>query len=106
RHAVRLFATDVDRRMGGLAEMPEACSLRRLVRAKARIDARLRDEIARDVLGEERVVGHVGVERADDVIAIAPRLGDGEVLLVAVRLREAHEVEPMAAPGLSERGRR
>src|SRR5690606_28592259 len=37
RHAVRLFATDVDRRMGGLAEMPEACALRRLVRAKARI---------------------------------------------------------------------
>ena len=50
---------------------------------------------------EELVVRQVGVERPDDVVAVAPGVGDLEVELVAVRLGVADEVEPVPAPALA-----
>ena len=73
----------------------------RLVRAVLRIAARLRQQVAGDVFDHELVEGQVGVEGADDVVAVAPGVGDVEVELVAVRLGVADQVEPVAAPALA-----
>ena len=78
----------------------------RLVEALRRVEARLLQQIAGDVFRDELVVGHVGVEGADDVIAVLVGVGDGVVELVAARLAVAHQVEPVPRPALAELRRR
>lgn len=73
--------------------------------AGPRVAPWLGDPVAGDVFGYESVVRQVCVERADDVIAIAMRLGDLEVEFVALRLGEADEVEPVPAPAFAVSGR-
>ena len=60
-----------------------------------------RDLVAGKLLGDETVVGHVVVQGADDVVAIAPGLGTIGVRAVAVRLGVAHQVEPVPGPALA-----
>ena len=57
--------------------------------------------VAGELFAEEAVVGLVGIEGADHVIAVAPGVGFGIVAFVTVALGEAHEVEPVAAPLLA-----
>ena len=78
--------------------MPRIDSLK----PSAGLQARLRQQVAGEVLRDELVVGHVGVEGADDVIAVLVGVGDGGVELVAARLGVAHQVEPVPAPALAE----
>ena len=47
------------------------------------------------------VVGLVAVEGADDVVAIAPGVGAVRVVLEAVGVGVADDVEPVAAPALA-----
>ena len=60
-----------------------------------------RDDIARDLLAKELVVGLVGVQRIDDVVAIAPRIRAEFVALKAVRVRVMRDVEPVACPAFA-----
>ncbi len=57
--------------------------------------------VAGELLADEAVVRLVVVERADDVVAVAPGARLGVVALVAVGLGEADEVEPVPAPLLA-----
>ena len=57
--------------------------------------------VAGDLFLDEAVVGLVGVEGLDDVVAIAPGVGARLVGLEAVGLGVAGEVEPVAAPALA-----
>ena len=50
--------------------------------------------IRRDLLFHEPPVRRVGVERGDEVIAVAPRVGPHAVLIVPVCLREVNRVHP------------
>ena len=54
--------------------------------------------VAGDLLMDEPVVRFVGVERADDVVAILPRVGIVQVAVQAGGLAVAGHVEPGAAP--------
>ena len=54
--------------------------------------------VAGELLFDEFVVGLVAVETLHDVIAIAPGVGAVHVVLVAIALGEADDVEPVAAP--------
>ena len=56
---------------------------------------------ARDLLDDETVVGHVGVERVDDPVAIPPYVADRAVPLQPARLAVPRQVQPMPAPALS-----
>ena len=47
---------------------------------------------------DELVVGHVGVVRVDDPVAIPPRTGLDAVTFVAVSLGKANEIEPVPPP--------
>src|SRR5215510_12315505 len=57
--------------------------------------------VARDLLFDESVVWLVFVERLDDVIAIAPRVGASLVGLEPLALRVTRQVQPVARPLLA-----
>ena len=63
-----------------------------------RIFRRLGNLISRELLDDKLIVGFVCVKGIDDVVAVAPDVRLGVVPLEAVRLRIAHEVEPVARP--------
>jgi len=54
--------------------------------------------IAGELLQNEPRIRLIGVERTNNVIAVAPRLGTVSILLVAVRFGVAHQVEPVPGP--------
>jgi len=76
-----------------------------LVDAARCVDARRLQQVARDVLADQLVVGHVLVERADQVVAILIRVGDRRVAFGAVGVRVAHDVHPVPRPALAVGGR-
>ena len=57
--------------------------------------------VAGKLLGQEAVVGFVGVERPDDVVAVTPGVGAKGILAIAVRLGIADQVEPVPRPALA-----
>ncbi len=57
--------------------------------------------IAGELLGQEAVVGFVGVEGPDDIVAVTPGMGTKGILPVTVRLGIADEVEPVPPPALA-----
>ena len=61
--------------------------------------------VTSELFTDETVVGQVGVESLDDVVAVRPGVGAGEVGLETVGLGEARHVQPMARPFLAEPGR-
>ena len=63
-------------------------------------------DVAGDLLADELVVRLVGVEGVDDVVAVAPGLGHGEVGRLAGRVGVADHVEPVPAPLLAVGRRR
>ena len=60
-----------------------------------------RHQVAGDLFVNEAVEGLVAVERVDDVVAIAEGVGESDVLVEAVRVGIAGDVEPVAAPTLT-----
>ena len=103
-HAVALVLADVHGRVDFLAEEPEAGAEDGFVPAGGGVEAGLRDEVAGEVFDDELVVRHVGVESADDVVAVVVGVRDDRLELVAARLGVTDEVEPVARPALAERG--
>src|SRR2546428_12844050 len=59
-----------------------------------------RQLVARKLLQNEAVVRLVAVERADHVVAIAPHLGADLIVLVAVGIGVARQVQPVPRPAL------
>ena len=74
-----------------------------LVEAERAIPAR-REQIAGDLLLHEAIVGQVGVEGADEVVAVAPGVRIEVVVLGAVSLGVAREVHPVPRPAFAEGG--
>src|SRR5690606_9229571 len=81
---------------------PDEEEARRDALAVALLDRVVGEEVARDLLEEETVDRHVGVDRVDDPVPVAPRLAEEEVLVEAVRVGVARKIEPMASPTLAE----
>src|SRR5439155_1016028 len=61
--------------------------------------------VAGDLLLHEAGVRLVGIEGANDVVAVRPGVGPRLVLVVAVRVAVMHHVEPVAGPALAVGGR-
>ena len=91
-------SANVDRGLFSLPEPPEGRSLDRFVGSVARIAARRREQVAREVLGDECVVGEIVIEGTHHVVAIRPDSRNVEVEFVPIRFREAHEIEPVTSP--------
>jgi hypothetical protein len=87
----------------GLVHEPERSRAdRRFGKVGLRITSRFGEQVPGDVLVDQLVVGDVVAERADQVVAVAPRLRHREVELVTHRLGVADEVEPVAREALPE----
>ena len=93
-----LVLADVHRRMRSLAEEIKTAAEDRLVVPVCQVSPGLIKQVARNLFHHEPVVGQVGVERTDDVVAIAKRIGDVVVELVPVGLGVADQIEPVAGP--------
>ena len=65
-----------------------------------------RKQVACDLLLEKLVVGFVGVERLDHVVAILIGIGVGHVFIHAVRVGISRQVEPVPSPALAVARRR
>ena len=90
-------------RLGGLRPEGEEAGRDELAVALAVVLRR--HLVARDLLPDKDIKRPVLVEGGDDVIAIAPSVGEGGVAaepVVAVRLAVAGHVEPMASPAFAE----
>jgi len=55
-------------------------------------------DVAGDLLADELVVGEIGVETVDDIIAVTPRVRAELVVFETVTLGVADHVQPVAAP--------
>ena len=69
---------------------------------EAAAQARLRQQVAGDRLADQLRPGHVVVEGADQVVAVAPGVGDRRVALGTVGFGVAHPVHEVARPLLAE----
>ncbi len=74
----------------------------RFVDALGSVDARLGQQVASHVFAHELIVGHVGVERADQIVAVVRGADDFRIALGAVRFGIANPVHPVAGPALAE----
>ena len=77
----------------------------RFVQALRLVVAGALQQVAGQVLPNQLVVGNVGVQGADQVIAVAPRLGQIRIALAPVRLGVTHQIHPVPRPALAEVGR-
>ena len=77
-----------------------------LVEAEGGVEAGFFEEVAGEVFADELVVGDVGVEGADEIVAVAPRVGHGCIALAAVGIGVARPIHPMTRPAFAETGRR
>ena len=55
-----------------------------------------RIDITRDLLTQKQIVGFVGIERTDDVVAVAPGIVTALIALKAVGVGVMRDVEPVA----------
>ena len=62
------------------------------------------EDIRRQLLADEALPRHIAVQRADDVVAIAPSVRAEDVVLEAVGVREVDRVQPVAGPALAVAG--
>ena len=85
-----------------LAEPVEGGPDGRLVEPAVVVPAGVGQEVAGDLLADEPVVGQVVVEGPDDVVPIAPGVGNIIIPLVPVRLREPDHVQPVPREPLPE----
>ena len=73
-------------------------------RGEALVGRRLRQQVPGELFGDEAIEGQVGVKGFDDVIAPAPH-GTGGVVVEAVRVGIAGDVEPVLGEAFAESGR-
>ena len=104
-HVAHLLVDRVDRLVAVLDHPEVRGADRGLVQPLLRIGARGGQQVARDMLPDEAVVGHVGVEGANQIVAVAPGLRDGRVAFAAMRVGVADEVHPVAGEVLAVAGR-
>ena len=63
------------------------------------------EDVSRNLLLNEAIVGLVGIERIDDVVAISPGLPCGDAATLAQIVGIARQIEPVPSPALAESGR-
>ena len=74
----------------------------RFIEPGGRVDARIFEQVPRQILAKHLVVGNAGVERANQVVAVPPSHRKPEIPLATVRLAVAYPVHPVARPVFPE----
>ena len=63
-----------------------------------RFEAAIRNQVPCDILDKELIDGFVCVEALDDVIAVAPGIAEGDVLVQPIGVSVSCDIEPMPPP--------
>ena len=58
-------------------------------------------QISGDLPAGEFVIGEIGVQRANDPVAVGPRVGPNRIALESVGLTKADDIQPMPCPAFS-----
>ena len=93
--AIGLVLRNVNRRVNLLAQKPEARADHRLICTRDRVDPRILDEVASDLLSNELVVWQIVIEGLHDPIAVTPDIWNRKVKLMAAGLAVANHIQPM-----------
>ena len=93
--AIGLVLRNVNRRVNLLAQKPEARADHRLICTRDRVDPRILDEVAGDLLSNELVVWQIVIEGLHDPIAVTPDIWNRKVKLMAAGLAVANHIQPM-----------
>ena len=96
--SIRLVLAGVDRRVNPFPQMPKPSPQNRLVPTKNRMHPRCLQQISRQMLDEELIIRHIGIQRPNDIVAIRLRRRDIFIELMTSRLRKTDQVEPMPRP--------
>ena len=91
-----LLIDRVDRLVAVFDHAEVAGAYGRLIELFRFVEARGLQQVASELFADELVVGDVGIEGADEVIAVAPGLRDGRIAFAAVRVGVADEIHPVA----------
>ncbi len=96
-----LFIEGIDRLVAVLDKAEVAGAEGGFVQVFAGIEPRLGEEVARDLLADELVIRDIGVEGADEVVAVPPRLGNAGITFAAMGVGIADEVHPVTGEVLA-----
>ena len=94
-HVADLLVDGVDRLIAMFDHAEVAGAYGRLIELFRFVEARGLQQVAGELFADELVVRDVGIEGADEVIAVAPSLWDGGIAFAAVRVGVADEVHPV-----------
>ncbi len=72
-----------------------------LVGAGPGVQAGRVEEVAREMLHDKLVVGHIGIEGAHQVVPVTPGICDPEVAFMATGFGIADKIHPMSRPSLA-----
>ena len=76
-----------------------------LVDAQCRVHSGGGEQVACQMLPDQLVVGDVGIQGPNQVVAVTPRVGRVRIAFAAMGLAVADQVHPVAGPVLAELGR-
>ncbi len=62
------------------------------------IDSGVGQQISGELLDRELIVRHIAIERVDDPVSIAPRIGPELIGLVTIAIRIAGQIQPVPRP--------
>ena len=96
--AIAFVLPDIDRRVDLFTKEWPPGSQDGLICFCLGVETRRRKKVAGNVFSDKIVVGNVGVKRTDQVVSVAPCVGDSEITLVAPRFRITNEIHPVARP--------
>ena len=99
-----LIALDIDGSVSGFAQKPKACSNDGFVETRIWVKPRGGQQVARQMLPNELIVGNVRVEGPDQIIAILMCTRNGIVELMSAGFRIPNEVHPVTRPTFTKVG--
>ena len=65
------------------------------------IAARIRQKVSRKLFVEEPIDGLIRIDRRNDIVAVPPGIDVNEVLIHAIRIRIAGNIQPVPPPALT-----
>ena len=88
--------------MHPFTQMPKPGPQYRLVEVFGWVDSRRRQQVARDMLANQLVVGRVGIQGPNHVVPILICIRRVVVELVASGFCEPHQIQPMSTPAFTK----
>ena len=90
--AIRLVLANIDWRVDPFTQVPKASPQHRLVDFAIRVNTRVGQQIASNMLAHKLVIRHIGIECSNNVVAILIGVGGVCIELMSSRLGIANQI--------------